>query len=213
LLTPVVAIVATAALILFVESFTGSDGLEGFAAVPALAVYLSFPFGAMILGTRNLRVGYRAADKQERDRLLWLVNGVLVSAWMILVPFAVLPLAVQQPWIGSLVPVAWCLAPAVLVFSIAVGVFYTGSVDPGLVLKRSTLLGIVGAAWIAVYAALETVTSGWIRATLGLPEVVASVALALVSAAIAAPLRKLAPMRGGTASNADAARAKGSEVH
>jgi hypothetical protein len=159
-----------------------------------LLLFLIFAVGAIVAGTQNLWVGYRLATDEGRRRLLWLVVGVCVSAWLIVLPLLSLPvlLVTQTAAVADAMFVSWGLAPGVLVSAVALALFYSGGVDPSLVLHRSTVLGIVGAVWIVVYAAMETFLSDWVQAGTGLPELVVAISFALVAAAVAMPLRRLA---------------------
>lgn len=149
---------------------------------------------AMILGIRNLFQGYRLADSSDRRHLLWLITGIVISTFMILVPLVSMPILATHPdmvWIENLVLISISLAPAVLVAAIAMAIFYTGSIDPSLVLARSTISGILSTLWIAFYAAIESLFSSWLQKALNLPAPLVSALIALAAAAIALPLRKM----------------------
>ena len=165
-----------------------------------------FPVLAMTFGMQNLRTGYRSASAKDRRGLMWLTAGVMTSTWMILLPFGLIPLLMvmptpSTPWLGNLSPVLWSLSPGVLVTSIALAMFYTGGIDPSLVLAQSTVVALVGTAWIVIFAALETVLSDWLQQTLGLPSIAVSIAVALAAAAAALPLRRIRSSHRQGASN------------
>lgn len=163
----------------------------GLAAFALLTV--SFPVIALVLGVRNLKAGYELAPPDDRKRILWLVAGVSVGTWMILIPLAFYPLLLVSPsfgWIASVARVLWGVAPGALVSAIAVAMFYTGGVDPKFVLRRSTFVGIGGTVWLITYAALESGLSGLAQDLLGLPDVVVSIAMALLAAAFPLWLRR-----------------------
>ena len=155
-------------------------------AIPAVVALLAFPVTAMVAGASNLLVGYRASDPRDRGRILWLVAGVVTSAWMLLIPFGIFAVADTDRYLlGNLGFALWALAPGVLVSAVSVAMFYGGAVDPRLVLRRSTMLGIAGAVWIAVYAVLENSLAGWLVDSFGIPESIVSAGLALAAAAVA----------------------------
>jgi hypothetical protein len=82
------------------------------------------------------------------------------------------------------------LAPTVLVVTSAVAIFYAGSVDPGLVLRRSTVYGALGALGILLFAGLEDVLSNWMASRIGLPGIVGSLLAGSLAAGVMIPLRK-----------------------
>ncbi len=145
------------------------------------------------LGIRNLASGFHLASPADRKRVLWLVAGVSASGWMVLssVLGGFLAVILDLPgWIGDTFVVLLVLAPAVLVVSCAVALFYAGSLDPGLVLRRSTVYGAMGALGILLFAGLEEVLSSWVALRLGLPGVVGSLLAGSLAAGVMIPLRK-----------------------
>lgn len=190
---PIVVIGTTVGGVLLTGGPDETIEIEGIAAVPFLLIWVSFPAAALSFGIQNLIAGYRRADEEDRRRLLWLVAGVVMSAWLVLIPLLAWPLIlILGDWWSNVLVVLWALAPGVLVSSVAVAIFYTGGVDPALVLRRSTVLGVLGTVWIAFFAAAEGWLSDWVAATLGLPEFVVSIAVALLAAGAALSFRNLA---------------------
>ena len=171
--------------------------VEGWSAAPVTLVALLFPVAAMVFGVQNLIAGYLGASEEGRRKLLWLLAGVSVSTWMILLPLLAIPVAVLLPpysakLFGDLSIVLWALAPGVLVSAVSTAVFYTGGVDPRLVLSRSSILGVLGTVWIIVFAALESLMSQWLSAAYRVPDVFISVSAALLAAGLALPFRSVA---------------------
>lgn len=162
-------------------------------AVVGVVTLLLVPVSAMIIGMRNLITGYRVAHADERRRLLWLVAGTSIAGWMILVPLLGIPIVALTPfsidWLPFVAGLLWVFAPAVLVGAVGVAIFYSGAVDPALVLKRSTLYGILGAAAFVLFTALESVLSNLFEATFGLPGLAGSIVAGCVAAAFMIPVR------------------------
>jgi hypothetical protein len=161
--------------------------------VVTVATMLVMPVTAMIVGMRNLLAGYGVSDTEERRRLLWLVAGTSIAGWMILVPLLGIPImaltSLSIDWLSYLAGLLWVFAPAVLVCAVAAAIFYSGAVDPALVLKRSTIYGILGAAAFVVFTALESVLSNVFEATLGLPGLAGSITAGCVAAGLMVPVR------------------------
>jgi hypothetical protein len=166
--------------------------IAGMAIVAFLTLFL-IPVTAMFIGMRNLLAGYRVAQAEERRRLLWLVAGTSIAGWMILVPLLGVPIVALTPfsldWLPFVAGLLWVFAPAVLVGAVGVAIFYSGAVDPALVLKRSTIYGILGAAAFVLFTALESVLSNLFEATLGLPGLAGSILAGCIAAGFMVPVR------------------------
>jgi hypothetical protein len=172
----------------------------------------------MIIGMRNLLAGFRVAQAEERRRLLWLVAGTSIAGWMILVPLLGIPIVALTPfsidWLPFVAGLLWVFAPAVLVGAVGVAIFYSGAVDPALVLKRSTIYGILGTAAFVLFTALESVLSNLFEATFGLPGLAGSIVAGCVAAGFMIPVRgQLARMsqRASPGDRADPGESTGSE--
>jgi hypothetical protein len=151
------------------------------------------PLAAIGLGIRNLATGYRLASIEDRKRVLWLVAGVSAAGWMVLASFFgfLLALVLNLPgWIPLVLLALLVLAPTVLVISTAIALFYAGSVDPALVLQRSTVIGILGALGFLLFAGLEEVLSDWVASRLGLPDMIGALMAASLAAGFMILLRK-----------------------
>lgn len=161
---------------------------------PSVVLMLLAPLAAIGLGARNLVTGYRLATPGQRRPVLWLVVGLVTAGWLILVipsVFAVLAatdVSIPDPLMAVMAALV-LLAPTVLVVSTAVAVFYDGAVDPGLVLRRSTVYGALGAGGLLLFAGLENALSSWVEATLGLPGFTGSLLAGALAAAVMFPLR------------------------
>lgn len=170
----------------------------GMAVVGAVTVVL-MPVTAMVVGVGNLVAGYRAAARAERRRVLWISAGSSIAAWMILTPLLAAPLtaitSLSADWLPFAAGLLLAFAPAVLVCTAAVAIFYSGAVDPALVLKRSTIYGIAGALAFVLFTALESVVSDFFEATLGLPGLVGSIAAGCIAAALMVPVRRALSLR------------------
>jgi hypothetical protein len=159
--------------------------------------FLVAPVAAMLIGAANLVAGYRRADAAARRRVLWLVSGAAAAVGMLTLPLvgaaligAILP---DGSTAARAVPVIVAMlifsAPAVLVACTALAVFYSGAVDPRLVLERSTVYGILGAFGFVAFTTLESLLSAWVEASLGAPGLLGSVLAGCLAAGMLLPLR------------------------
>jgi hypothetical protein len=158
-----------------------------------IAVIAVPPLVGIGLGIRNLASGYHLASREDRRRVLWLVAGISAAGWMVLGSVLGLPLAVilhLPDWVVDVLLALLVLAPTVLVVTSAIAIFYAGSVDPGLVLRRSTVYGALGALGILLFAGLEDVLSDWVASRIGLPGIVGSLLAGSVAAGVMIPLKK-----------------------
>lgn len=182
-----------------VESVLATDAavrrvwLAGLVGVATVTMFV-LPVTAIVVGMRNLGAGYSVASREERRSLLWLVAGTSIAGWMILVPLLAIPLtgiaSLSPGWLAYVAGLLWVLAPAVLVCCVAVAIFYSGAVDPALVLQRSTIYGIVGAMAFVLFTALESVLSNVFEARLGLPGLAGSILAGCVAAGVMVPVRR-----------------------
>jgi hypothetical protein len=151
-----------------------------------------YALAGLILGTRNLRTSYRISAPEERKRVLWVVSGFTIAAFMVLSAVGLLLLVVvtkmESSLLGIVVPLI-VLAPLVLVICAAIGILYAGAIDPALVLRRSTVWGAIGAAGVILFAAIENGLSSLLEDRLHLP----AFAGAMISGSIVAVL--LIPVR------------------
>lgn len=131
----------------------------GAALLPVYAVLLAC--GA------NLWADLRSADKDLRMRGEWLVHGALAFVLGFILRDVTRGLLPNSPELWSL-PSA--LGTLTAVAAVAFAVFWRGVAGPALVVRSGTLLGIVGALGLFLYAGLEEVLTSWVVGTLGLPE-------------------------------------------
>jgi len=169
---------------LFWVSFLGTAVISGL-----------IPLAGIGLGVRNLVSGYRLAATEDRRRVLWLVAGVSSAGWMVLGGLGtfllVVLLRLEPPgWVPGLLLGLPVFGPAVLVATTGVALFYSGAVDPGLILKRSTVLGALGALGILLFAGLEEALSELVASRMGLPGIVGSIFAGAVAAGVMIPMRK-----------------------
>jgi len=160
--------------------------------VIAMIVLLSFglPLLGMAAGAMNLRTSYLSSDEAERKKILWVLVGCVGGTIMVLAAVGGFFLA-QMPAFGftGFLSFGLPLSPLVLVLSLAFAMFYTGSVHPALVIRRSTVYGVLGVLLIAALSAAESLLSEILEDALGFSSLVSTACLGGVIAVILVPLR------------------------
>jgi hypothetical protein len=168
-----------------------------FAAV--ILVLAACAVAAMVLGARNLRLSYRTASAEERDRVLWVVTGFSVASWALIASAALVALSASIGHGGTLamvIAVAVLLfAPLLVVVSAAVGILYAGAIDPALVLRRSTAYGFLGAIGLIAFTVLETALSELVERWVDLPGFVGPLLAGLLVTLALIPVRAVLKRR------------------
>jgi hypothetical protein len=123
----------------------------------------------------------------------WVVGGFTVASWMVLGAAGLIVLIITtdvgSDVLGAAIPLALVLAPLVLVLGAAVGILYSGAIDPGLALRRSTLYAMLGAIAIVAYAGLENGLSNLVEQRLALPGFVGAMLAGTIVAVALIPVR------------------------
>src|SRR5690606_34652498 len=170
-----------------------------------LVLVLWFALVATSFGWLSLK--YRHGDDDDRRRIGWIYLcpsvGMLVAAfWILLGPAAWLfapgafegggphpfGLAVPQLWLVGL----YCLAPmlvAAFLLGLACSVFYSGTLDPRLAMRRSLVAGTCGLSLTALFVFIENVVTAQISQRFGMPEGTGSVVAGTIAAVAFSPLR------------------------
>lgn len=163
--------------------------------IAAGVILIAYTLGSMSLGAVNLRDSYRLAVPAERKRILWVVAGFSAASWMLVGAFGLVLLmataGLDFDKLGIVIPLAIVFSPLVLVVSATVGILYSGAIDPGLALQKSTLYGILGALGVVAFAAIENALSDLVEQRLELPGFVGAMLAGGVVTAMLVPLRAL----------------------
>lgn len=173
---------------------------------------LIFILLAMWLAASYLRVGYLVADADGQRRVLWIVNGFAAAFWIMLVGSLILfviaftvglshglaAAQVEGEAVGLQIPYWWLLAAEwnyilamlAILASIAAATLYRGALDPGLVLRRTTVYGLLGVCIAFLFAVLENILSSQVALRLGLPGAAGSWLAGGVTALMIGPLHR-----------------------
>lgn len=159
----------------------------------AIVLMAVFAVLAMGLGARNLATSYRLADREERSRVLWVVAGFVSAWWMVVGAAGLMTVAALLPGesdlLAAALPLAIFLGPLMIVLGAAVGILYSGAIDPALALEKSAIYGALGVLAVVAFAAVENVVSELVEAWLQLPGFVGPMAAGGLVAMALLPLR------------------------
>ena len=102
---------------------------------------------------------YRRGSAEDRQRIFWILEGVVafVAAQIVFMALwalgrsgmASLDLTIWAPWL-------WALTSWITLACFALAVFYYGALDSALVLRRTTVLSASGALAVLIFVAMET---------------------------------------------------------
>jgi hypothetical protein len=179
-------------------------------AWPGGLLPLIFTLVLLWLAASYLRVGYLVADAEGQRRVLWIVNGFSAAFWLMLVGISAIMVAAvsvgishgieatlgdelgaasQMPyWLVLASEWVYILALLGILASIAAAMLYRGALDPGLVLRRTTVYGALGVCVAFLFAVLENILSSQVAMRLGMPGATGSWLAGGVTALTVGPL-------------------------
>jgi class 3 adenylate cyclase len=134
----------------------------------------------LLEAVRLMRIGYRTGTAEQKRSALWVIQGFIAFSWALFIGISLFVLLeVWRPFESLLLQLALQeLAPnllfvagfGALTLSIAFAVFYRGAMDPGLMIRKTTLYGAVGVAMVGTFVAIEGFLSAYIVDLLGFPQ-------------------------------------------
>jgi hypothetical protein len=145
---------------------------------------------SMWLAASYLRAGFLVADEEGRRRVLWIVNGFSGAFWLMLIGgIGMILVSVSVGishgiahelgheaddllipyWIMLGVECVYILAMLIILVSIVAAILYRGAMDPGLVLRKTTVYGALGVCLAFLFAILENVLSSQVEVRFGMP--------------------------------------------
>ncbi len=151
--------------------------------------YVIVPLAMIVFGVLNLFLGLRTAAGADRRRSLWVFAGFAVALWMILVAWPLLFLDDLPDAVSVLGVPLVLFAPLVIVVCLSVAVFYRGDIDPALVIRRSTVYGALGVAFLILFAVAESLVSDLLADRLDLPDAAGGALLGAFAALVVLPFR------------------------
>ncbi|MEO5510365.1 MAG: RDD family protein [Longimicrobiales bacterium] len=179
-------------------------------AKPGWLNVVLFLIGAFLVGQAAwvLRLRLRASHGTERDQLLWVAQGAYAAVLVpIVIATALAGLYVAliialvadprlEPLQGLLIRLTIptqsaikVLPPVILTLSLAFAVFYRGSIDPALAVRRTTLYAALTVIGMGIFATLEYLISSQVSHYLHLSNAAASIVAGLLATGGAGALR------------------------
>jgi class 3 adenylate cyclase len=187
------------ALILFIIMYAmkggqlnGSRPLVDPGTISTAAVCLTFVFCYI-----NVTTNYEFVTDDERARMNWILQAAVIGGYLAVAAvgfeFAVHVLRLHSQFVMWGHAIALPLGIVCTVTLLAIGVFYAGSIDTHLAIRRTAVYGLVGLMLTAAFIAIEGALSSFFvqtRATAGASMVLtgsaASLALGPVRTAVEA---------------------------
>lgn len=150
--------------------------LDEWLARAAWGLHVLIYMTAILIGLSNLRVNYAYSSREQQRRILWLTQGYVSAVFvLILVSAAILSAVVVGSgpvwrianWTGF---IGWPLAVLTVLGCLLISVFFSGAFDPALVLRRTSLYGIMVVMLAFIFAGIESLVESRLTARFELPE-------------------------------------------
>ncbi len=197
-------LIATAAAAGAVFSLRGSEG-QGPLDAALMIVVVAAPLLPM-LAFENLHVNYRYGSGEDRRRIGWMVLGPLfgfiaaTAIWGSLFLAAIASILGGRDFFlfGMALPSLALEVGTLLVFPVvvtsfllglALSIFYHGSLDPRLALRRGALVALCGVLLTGLFVAVEGAVTSQVVARFGMPDQLGAVFAGTLAAVAFAPLR------------------------
>ena len=152
-------------------------------------------FISLMMILEKIKTDYELGDDSIRRKVFWIDVGLytpqLFFIWMWLMAILILPIyppaaGLVMASIFSIFPPLWF---AFFVLCLMVSIFFFGAIDPGRMLKTSTLYALLGFVLTAIFVFAEQVISPLIVRYTGLPGTLGAVIAGTLVAVVFGPLR------------------------
>jgi class 3 adenylate cyclase len=176
--------------------------------------------GLLLFALKVMRISYRVGSAIDRQRMLWIVEGIAAAgAIQVVIGAAAIVLSGVVP--DYVWPFAWRLASLaglpLILLSFGVAVFYRGALDPTLIIDRTAIYSATIVISAIVFEVLENAISGILSPLLGdkdIPNWITASIAAVAVALLLGPLRRWCesiaarylPRTSGAASEAEPSR-------
>ena len=165
-----------------------------------------------LAGFGGIQINYKFGDDEARRRIGWLYSLPALTfitcsvAWfaalllLLLLGFdgaiRIAGMPAEALWLASTLLFFPVIVAALLV-SIALAVFYQGSLDPRLALRKGSVVALLGVLLTALFVAVEGAASAQIVTRFGFPDEAGALIAGTLTALGFAPLRNLVDQRAG----------------
>jgi hypothetical protein len=146
-----------------------------------VAAFVGLLFGILILLTplamvvSSLRISYAASTDEERRKILWIVEACVLALSALLAVFAlaVLSYVTNSAVVRFVAELGFLIGMPLIYLAflacLAIAMFYSGAIDPALVLRRTAVYGSLGVILIFLFAGVEDLMAQRLAGLLGLP--------------------------------------------
>jgi hypothetical protein len=153
------------------------------------------------IGLRDLISNYRAAGGAARRSAQWVFLGLLLGGFMV-VAYIILNVLVDLPY--DAVMISYSLVLLFIVLGVGMGIFYSGTFDPTLAIRKSTVYGLTGVTLAILFGVFEEATSTFIVGRFQLPDSLGTWIGSIISVLAIAPILRTVERRVPRASSEEA---------
>lgn len=147
----------------------------------------------------QLGTAFIYCDEVARRQIAWLYLGLFIFTWLAIVVSALALLGLMLPQSGYIEagaflincvyiggPPVYCFLLLVMLF---ISIFYRGSLDPRLVIRKSTIYGFIGLGITTLFVAIEGALSTQAILQFGLPDQSGAIITGVLTAILFGPVR------------------------
>jgi hypothetical protein len=171
-------------------------------AISASMIIIQLAMLGLVAAYLFLKLGRAVASLEDARRIGVIFVGLHAALWagtiIGIVPFALGPLTGDlgySIYITALIGFGPGVVGLCLILSLAAAVLVRGALDPDVALRRTTIYGLLGVLYVAVYGVIENLLFGFLEDRLGLSNVASAVLLGAPLAVFMVPLHRwLAPV-------------------
>lgn len=195
---------AASSVTVVLRFFLNSFALAALASVPIAAYFFHFLGGmpmaiwgvaVVVLQLAYLRVNLRRADAESRQRLFWLLEGMVLILFVnLLHPLAGVAIQLAQVRADVSIPLLVIdeVVQLLAVGCFAIGIFFHDALNAGLVVKRTFAVGLASSTSLIVFIALETLLGDLLTGVMPTQSRYASIVAGVVGAIIFKPIESAA---------------------
>jgi len=140
---------------------------------PLLGFTIAFlNIGILITGSLSLFANYRISTTSERNKILWLLWGVLTYSFVAIIAFTTQLFNNETSPVIRLIFTS--LAATSLILSMVMSLFFSDTFDTGILIRRTIVDGSVFTVIIILYNTIEHYFLHWLSEVLHLSDVLIS---------------------------------------